>query len=185
MRTIEMTLKPDGSKVWSYTEDGKQIIHRDGDLPAVEMPNGTAIYYWEGAKHREKGPCYINLGAKGTQIREEWMYIGQRHNPSGPAVIRGNGTKEWYFRGLPHNYNGPCIVTTYGRLSYAIHGIAMSEAAHSELMRESNPVSVSSKLYSKHFSNKIVTDHILSTFEALGLHKEKEMLLNYSMFLKS
>jgi hypothetical protein len=43
----------DGSKY--YFINGK--YHRDGNLPAIEYPNGTKYYYLNDRPHREDGPA--------------------------------------------------------------------------------------------------------------------------------
>ena len=76
--------------VWyKVLENGKEIAHRDGGLPAVEWADG----------------CY-----------KEWYVNGERHRNGGlPAIEQVNGCKEWYVngkydfsRGFPYFYNIYC-----------------------------------------------------------------------------
>ena len=57
-----------GNREW-YKND---VLHRDGDLPAVISARGDLEYYKNGKRHRDNGP----------------------------AVIRKDGTCSWYKHGL-------------------------------------------------------------------------------------
>ena len=63
----------DGNTYW-YKE-GTEILHREGDLPAIEWSNGYKVYYLNGKCHRENGP----------------------------AIENANGTKAYYFNGVRYS----------------------------------------------------------------------------------
>lgn len=85
-------------------------LGREGDLPAVEYPDGAVVYYCENPKrggfgqhssveHRVGGPALIR--ANGDQI---YYRFGKVHRDldEGPAVILHTGIKKWFV-------NGECI----------------------------------------------------------------------------
>lgn len=71
--------------VWVIDGD---VLHRDGDLPAVVHHDGTQEWYMYGLRHRDKGqPAYI--GADGTRA---WFRAGSYHRPDGlPAITYADG----------------------------------------------------------------------------------------------
>jgi len=72
------------------------VLHRDGDLPAVEYSDGSKCWYRDGELHRE--------GDK-------------------PAIEIAEGTKHWYKNGLPHrDDNKPAKITENGILSWCKNG---------------------------------------------------------------
>jgi hypothetical protein len=73
--------------VWVLDGD---VLHRDGDLPAVVHRDGTQEFYMFGLRHRERGrPAYI--GADGTKA---WCRAGQYYRPNGlPAIEYAGGGK--------------------------------------------------------------------------------------------
>jgi hypothetical protein len=46
----------DGTEVW-VDDDGE--YHRDGDLPAIILPDGTVLYYYHGDQHRVGGAAVL------------------------------------------------------------------------------------------------------------------------------
>ena len=82
-----------GNVYWRNAE-GK--LHRDGDLPAFEGPNGTKEWYRNGQLHRDGGLPAIEW-ANGAR---DWYQNGQRHRDGDlPAIEYADGTKEWWFNG--------------------------------------------------------------------------------------
>lgn len=82
-------------------------LAREGDLPAVEYPDGSVVYYIENPKrgvfgqrlsveHRTNGPALIR--SDGDQM---YYQFGKLHrNPDeGPAVILQSGVKKWFKSG--------------------------------------------------------------------------------------
>jgi hypothetical protein len=59
----------EGNKYWYWRD--KQ--HRDGDLPAVEMKDGTLGWFRHGQQHRETGPAVIHPDG-----REEYWLNGKQ-----------------------------------------------------------------------------------------------------------
>ncbi len=85
-------------------------LGRKGDLPAVEYPDGSVVYYVENPKrgalgqhssleHRVGGPALVR--ANGDQI---YYQLGKVHRDpnEGPAVILHTGVKKWFV-------NGECV----------------------------------------------------------------------------
>ena len=66
------------------------VTHRI-DGPAVEMPNGTKMWWVDGKRHRLDGPAVVKSNG-----RCEWYVDGKRHRLDGPAVENPDGSEEWY-----------------------------------------------------------------------------------------
>lgn len=82
-------------------------LGREGDLPAVEYPDGGVVYYCENPKrggfgqhssveHRTEGPALIR--ANGDQIYYRFGKV-HRDPDEGPAVILHTGVKKWFVNG--------------------------------------------------------------------------------------
>lgn len=82
-------------------------LAREGDLPAVEYPDGGAVFYIENPKrggfgqrtsieHRAAGPALVR--ANGDQF---FYQFGRLHRDpdEGPAVILHTGVKKWFVNG--------------------------------------------------------------------------------------
>jgi len=69
------------------------LPHRE-DGPAVEYPDGSFIWYYEGLIHRLNKPAFVS--ADGTK---EWFINGRRHREDGPAVECSTGEKQWWIGG--------------------------------------------------------------------------------------
>lgn len=66
----------------------------DADLPAIEYPSGSKVWYRYGGKHRVNGPAAIFVtGEIG------YYEYGLLHRYNGPALITQKGSKYWYCRG--------------------------------------------------------------------------------------
>lgn len=85
-------------------------LGRKGDLPAVEYPDGSVVYYVENPKrgafgqhssleHRVGGPALVR--ANGDQIYYQLDKVHRDPN-EGPAVILHTGVKKWFV-------NGECV----------------------------------------------------------------------------
>ena len=90
----------------NYYRNG--LLHRDGDLPAIE---------------------YFYGSSDGKPTREEYFKNGERHRDGGqPAVMGMNGDLEWYQNGKLHHEGGPSRITYMdpehpeGVTQYHIHG---------------------------------------------------------------
>lgn len=101
-----------------YFKDG--LLHRDGNMPAIEYNDGTLMYMQFGLLHNYKYPAIItNDGSK------LYYYAGTLHNSFGPAVILANGGREWWKGGARHNENGPAV--DYGSFKhYFLNGMYKS-----------------------------------------------------------
>ena len=67
--------------VWFYSVN---VLHRDGDLPAVIYDDGSKHWYFYGTRHREGGPAFDAPGG-----HREWWFHGKLHRIDGPATEMG------------------------------------------------------------------------------------------------
>lgn len=83
-----------GENGYAFLRRGK--LHRNGDLPALEVP-GVVKEYWTDGKRNRAGnkPAVIEYGA----IRHTYYVDDQLHRTNGPARIYANGKKEYWTRG--------------------------------------------------------------------------------------
>lgn len=96
---------------------------REGDLPSVEHPDGSQMWYVENPKrggfgqpnalpHRVGGPAVIKPNGYAVYYR-----MGKLHREDGPAVTLADGTRKWFEndkclrveRGRPHKNPGPLV----------------------------------------------------------------------------
>ncbi len=85
-----------GNKYWYHYG----LLHRDGDLPAIEEINqGQTAWYQYGRLHRDDDKPALIYG-DGSQY---WYRHGKLHRDNGkPAMIWADGTQKWYVNGLLH-----------------------------------------------------------------------------------
>jgi hypothetical protein len=119
-----------------WYKDG--LLHRDGDLPAIEYSSGKKMWYQFGLKHRDNAPAVIWADRSeiwfrhGLRHREggpaedfgdskRWYRDGLLHREDGPAMVRGN-TKWWYRNDLLHRDDGPAIESSNGAKSFYLFG---------------------------------------------------------------
>ena len=82
----------DGPRVWR--RDGK--LHRDGNLPAVELTNGSRWWCRDGERHRD-GDMPAVEHADGLRL---WYRHGEHHRDGDkPAVVHPNGWRVWWVNG--------------------------------------------------------------------------------------
>jgi hypothetical protein len=98
----------------------EDVLHRDGDLPAIEHTNGDKEWYVNGKRHREVLPAIEH--ANGTK---EWYLNGVRHRNGGhPAVERANRDREWWVNGVKHREGGlPAVDCTNGHKEWWENGV--------------------------------------------------------------
>jgi hypothetical protein len=98
-----------GTEYWRK-QDGR--LHREGDLPAIVLADGSQKWYRDDKLHRE-GDQPAVVHASGSQ---EWYRDG-KHCRDGdrPAVVQANGYKAWYRDGK-YNREGdkPSIILADG-----------------------------------------------------------------------
>ncbi|TXT25655.1 MAG: DNA ligase (NAD+), partial [Rhodocyclaceae bacterium] len=92
---------------------------RDGDLPAVEYPDGGVVFYRGNPKR----------GGMGQRASLE-------HRDGGPAVVRANGDRFWYQMGKLHRDDGPAVEMAGGVQKWFVNG---------EFVRASKPSPPSSQ----------------------------------------
>jgi len=104
---LPAAVMPDGSQQDWYCR-GKR--HRDGDLPAVVLAAGSQYWYTHGKKHRD-GDLPAVVDADGHQ---EWWQHGKLHRRHDlPAHVEANGSRWWYKYGVQHrNHDLPAVVDT-------------------------------------------------------------------------
>lgn len=85
--------------VYWFLDEQMTIIHRDDDLPAIEMSDGSFFWYKNGLIHRENDLPAI-IFPNGDQF---WFVNGKAHrNEDKPSAIFSSGRKEWHKNGLLH-----------------------------------------------------------------------------------
>jgi hypothetical protein len=114
----------DGTEVW-VDDDGE--YHRDGDLPAIILPDGTVLYYYHGDQHRVGGAAVLR--ADGSY---EFFFAAKLHRPNGVAKCDEFNTQFYYFNGLLHRTDGPAVIYKDGRREWHIHGVFYYAAAADE-----------------------------------------------------
>jgi hypothetical protein len=98
----------DGSTRWRVNG----LLHREGDLPAIEYSDGSKEWWLNGLPHREGGPAVEWVGSvcglnKGFAA---WLSNGLLHREGDlPAMEYTDGGKRWYKNGLLHRDNGPAV----------------------------------------------------------------------------
>ena len=97
-----------------FNQDGKR--HRE-DGPAIELANGSKLWYLNGKVHREDGPA-----VERTDGYKEWQLNGERHREDGPAVEGANGDKAWYLNGKLHREDGPAAEHANGDKAWYLNG---------------------------------------------------------------
>jgi hypothetical protein len=118
---------PDGNKRWY--KDG--VLHRDGDLPAVEWSSGGKMWCKDGVLHRNGDLPAIEY-PNGTK---KWYKDGKRHRDGDrPAIEQANGSRCWYKNGELHRVGGPAIVYAYETYWY-FEGHEVTEEQHNFIHR--------------------------------------------------
>lgn len=91
----------DGNRRWFING----AYGREGDLPCVELADGTRAWYIENPKrggfgqfpsvpHREGGPALIRPNGD-----EFYYHLGELHCSDGPALRRADGEQKWFEHG--------------------------------------------------------------------------------------
>jgi hypothetical protein len=128
-----------GNKIWY--KDG--VLHRDGDLPAVEWPSGTKIWYKDGKLHRDGDRPAIEW----SDGSKEWYKDGVDHRDGDlPAVVHACGSKEWWYNGNMHRVGGPAWVRSDGTLAWCFEGHEVTEEQHNFIYRMHTKRGLISKL---------------------------------------
>jgi hypothetical protein len=105
-------------KTKKYYKNG--VLHRDGDLPAIECPN-RALYYKNGKLHRDGDlPAGIYLNGE-----ERYYKNGKLHRDFDlPAVKYSDGSKYYYKNGALHRDHGlPAIESANDCKYYYENGV--------------------------------------------------------------
>jgi hypothetical protein len=86
---IKMIIDAEGTERW-YKND---VLHRDGDEPAIIRVTGGKSWYKNDKRHRDGDEPAI-IYANGDK---EWYINDKLHRENDqPAVICANGNKHWY-----------------------------------------------------------------------------------------
>lgn len=90
---------------------------RDKELVKRVYSDGRIEYYHKNLLHNPSGPAVI----KGNH--QEWWYYGMKHRKNKPAIIYEDGSCEWWFYGMRHRKkNKPAIkIMGYGFNVGVIH----------------------------------------------------------------
>jgi hypothetical protein len=90
----------------SRTEERIEWILPNGDLhrefgPALELADGSKVWYLNGVRHRECGPA-----AEYTCGFMEWYTNGKLHREDGPAIICRDGNEGYFINGKMFSKEG-------------------------------------------------------------------------------
>ena len=88
---VVMRVDASGTRTWYHNG----VVHRGGDLPAVEYADGSVVYVRHDKIHRGGDQPAI-IKASG---RREWWVAGKRHRSTKPAVMTAKGLAEWWQHG--------------------------------------------------------------------------------------
>jgi hypothetical protein len=109
------------------------LLHRDGDLPAVEIYNGSRMWYQRGTLHRDHDLPAV-VWASGTQ---QWYQHGKLHRSFDlPAVVWADGTQEWWVHGVqqtPKDGEEICKILRWSPLRAAWVGAVVYRAPQPKL----------------------------------------------------
>jgi len=93
------------------------VLHRDNDLPAIEVNTGAKYWYVDGKRHRAGEPARID-----TDGSMWWYEDDLSHRVGGPAIIRSGVSSSWIVRGKLHRVEGPAIVDVSGDEHWYLNG---------------------------------------------------------------
>jgi len=98
-------VRADGHQEW-HDEAGKR--HREGGLPAVELPDGT-LEWWTHGRRDRTGDQPAIIRPNGDQ---EWWVDGVLHRDDDrPAIVCTRGIKLWFQRGVKQrSERAPCAI---------------------------------------------------------------------------
>ena len=119
-KTFDKNTKNQYTTWYKVLENGKEIIHREGGLPAIERAGGFKEWYVSGNRHRDDGLPAVEYadGYKG------WWVSGNRHRDDGlPAVVYADGYKEWWVNDKRHRDGGlPAVEWSNGSKTWWANG---------------------------------------------------------------
>ena len=100
----------------------KGQLHREGDLPAVELNNGYKAWWINGRRHRDFGKPAVEWND--SIIHSSWWVNGKKHRADDlPAVEYTDGSKEWFVNGNRHRDCGlPAVEDSSGYREWWING---------------------------------------------------------------
>jgi hypothetical protein len=108
-----------------YYKDG--LLHRDGDLPAVEHINGDKYWYQNGKLYRDNDQP-AEVYANGDKA---WFQNSKLHRDNDqPAVEQANGIKAWFQNSKLHRLTGPAWTNSNGIEEYWINGERLTKEEH-------------------------------------------------------
>lgn len=106
---IENEGQPD-ERICFYKNPDFTILHREGDLPAVEYIRGTKKWYKNGLLHRDNDqPATVY-----SEDTMDWYQNGERHRDNGPASITRDKTQYYFQHGQLHRVDGPSVIYENG-----------------------------------------------------------------------
>lgn len=120
-----LSISDNGARQWTLNG----VLHRDGDLPALELVDGTKLWYQHGKLHRGQdrparidgsGTRYWYVNDRAHRDHDKpaieypdgercWLQNGRRHRDQRPAVERPDGSYEWWWQGQWHRLDGPAV----------------------------------------------------------------------------
>ncbi len=106
------------------------LLHRDGDKPAVIYSYGTLEWRKNGDLHRDGDkPAWI-----GADSRLGWWKNDKIHRDGDkPALIWPNDTLVWHKNGLRHRITGPAVIHPNNEHEYWINGVNITKEVKSWL----------------------------------------------------
>ncbi len=156
-------------------------LARDGDLPAVEYPDGSVVFYVENPKrggfgqrlsveHRTAGPALIR--SNGDQM---FYHLGKLHRDpdEGPAVILHTGVRKWFKDGECLRVERPQSSTLP---SPSIHHIFPSVAMNSNTTPTKRAEALQAQLSRLAHAYYVLDAPLVSDPEYDALFRELELL---------
>lgn len=106
----------DGTKKWYQ----KGLLHRDGDLPAVQYYNGDKEWYQRGLLHRDNDLPSVER----SDGSKRWYQKGALHRENDlPAIMIPGIVDRWLQHDVLDRKNGPAVIWCSGMMEWSRDGV--------------------------------------------------------------
>ena len=138
-----------GSKFW-YSDKKQNKLHRE-DGPAVELADGSKLWYLNDKYHRKDGPAIDNASY------EAWYINGNLHREDGPALIyKDGGSYWWYINGKLHREDGPALIYKNGWSYWYVNGKKVTQKVHARLTKKVPTININGKDFTLEELNSLI-----------------------------